>query len=1058
MAANLSDELVHRLVGARAWNRGLDSLETALVSNLKLEQLSPKSWTLHGSIQNRNSAKYRVTLTHRDSYTLGYCTCSIRVNCHHVAAVGMVAIDNLDTLQPRSKTLPAPAPAPPPQPSWQSLLRPWTELTQTVPPPVPPRRQDPPLAYRLTFEPGPGLANRVQLRVQAGESTRWGFAPVPWNRLLGPDAAPSDKRILPNLLLLRPPAGASGNYHHDRPLAIDDSLVDTWLRALAEAPALRDVTDRPLRIHAEAPVEARLHYAKDADGAMLRPAWNGPDGPIDALNPQILGESPAWIRLDDALHPLATRLPPATAPIRLAAAEVPIFERHYLPRLALAGTLDGPDAPAEPEAEPGIPRPQLLLEEKSGKLVGRLGYVYAGARIETNDVVEFVGPPTGPWETRDADSEKALKAHLKRHVPKASGGRFTFAGEAALDFLVDTLPMLAADGWEVLGEDRLAEFRIRASSPSARYRVSSGLDWFDLETMIEVEGEAIPWPALVDALQQGKRFVRLGSGDHARLPQRWLEKHLRLLDLLGRNARDPEAASLRIPRYQAPAIDALLAEAENVEADASWREFIDRLRGFGGIASVPVPESFQGELRPYQQQGLNYLSFLRDYGLHGILADDMGLGKTVQAAAFLAALHAAPPGDPKAGREPSLVVAPTSVLPNWAAELSRFAPDLAVLVLHGPRRDTAAIGDYDVVLTTYATMRLDLETHASRIYRAVILDEAQAIKNSASQTARAARCLKARHRLCLTGTPIENDLMELWSQFAFLLPGMLGDERAFKDRYLAPIAAGDERAKAELKARVTPFMLRRLKSEVARELPPRTDIVVWCELAPAQRKAYEAVLAASRERVLAAVADKGLARSQITILDALLKLRQVCCHPQLLKTPQTMHLPSTKTEAFMETVAELVEGGHRALVFSQFTSMLAILRERLDREGVAYEYLDGRTKDRGARVERFNAGGAPLFLISLKAGGTGLNLTGADYVIHYDPWWNPAVEDQATDRAHRIGQTREVFNYKLIAKGTIEEKLLKLQERKRELVRDILVSETSGKQLTREDLEFLFEA
>jgi non-specific serine/threonine protein kinase len=1045
----LNDDLVYRLVGPRIWNRALDYLEGAMVNGLQYSERGPSQWTLTGRIQGHNTAVFHVTLTQNVTYLLGYCSCSIAVNCHHVAAVAMAAIDNPDTLRTRS----LPAPAAPSAPSWQTLLSPWATLTRTIPRPA----QNAPLVYRLDFAPVPGLPSRVQIRVQAGESTPWGFAPVPWSRLLDSAAAPSDKAVLPELMLLATSRSGAGSFHHDRPLAIAPHLVDSWLLALAQAPELLDNSGQALHIHPETPLEARLHYSKDEGGATLRPIWHAPDGPRAAVNPQFLGDPPAWIRLGDSLYPLATQIPTsATTPIRLTPDAVPAFERHYLPRLALAGTLDGPDAPTSPDAVPGRPQPQVLLEESKGKLVGRLGYVYAGTRIETGDLDEYVGPPSGPWETRDPDAEKALKAHLRRHVPKASGGRFSLAGEAALDFLADTLPVLVADGWEFLGEESLAEYRLRSTTPSARYRLSSGLDWFELDTSVELDGEAIPWHSLVNALQEGKRFVRLGSGGHAPLPSAWLEKHLRLLELLERDAHDPEATSLRIPRHQAPAVDALLSEADLVETDASWREFIDRLRGFGGIMPVPVPEPFRGELRPYQQQGLNFLSFLRDYGLHGILADDMGLGKTIQAAAFLTSLHASdlPDGE----REPSLVVAPTSVLPNWASELARFAPSLRVLVLHGKQRDTAAISDADVVLTTYTTLRLDLSAHASRIYRCVILDEAQAIKNSASQTARAARALRARHRLCLTGTPIENDLMELWSQFAFLMPGMLGDERAFKDRYLARIAAGDDRAKAELRSRVSPFMLRRLKSEVAKELPPRTDVVIWCELAPAQRKAYEAVLSASRERVLAAVADKGLARSQITILDALLKLRQVCCHPRLLKTPQTMQLPSTKEEAFMELLGELREGGHRALVFSQFTSMLAILRERLDREGVPYEYLDGRTRDRGAKVERFNAGDAPLFLISLKAGGTGLNLTGADYVIHYDPWWNPAVEDQATDRAHRIGQTREVFNYKLIAKGTIEEKLLKLQERKRELVRDILVSETSGKQLTREDLDFLFEA
>jgi SNF2 family DNA or RNA helicase len=285
---------------------------------------------------------------------------------------------------------------------------------------------------------------------------------------------------------------------------------------------------------------------------------------------------------------------------------------------------------------------------------------------------------------------------------------------------------------------------------------------------------------------------------------------------------------------------------------------------------------------------------------------------------------------------------------------------------------------------------------------------------------------------------------------------MLGKENEFRSNYVSAIATGNKHVADALKTRISPFILRRMKSEVAQDLPPRTDVPVWCELSASERRLYNTLLVASRARVMAAVNEKGVNQSHITILDALLKLRQVCCHPALLGMPETLHLPSAKTDAFMELVRELVANGHRALVFSQFTSMLAILRERLEQGGIGYEYLDGATKNRQAKVDRFNQGDTPLFLISLKAGGTGLNLTGADYVIHFDPWWNPAVEDQATDRAHRIGQTRHVFNYKLLARNTIEEKLLKLQERKRALVRDILDADTLGKQLTLEDLRFLF--
>ncbi|MFP5503796.1 MAG: DEAD/DEAH box helicase, partial [Candidatus Sericytochromatia bacterium] len=543
----------------------------------------------------------------------------------------------------------------------------------------------------------------------------------------------------------------------------------------------------------------------------------------------------------------------------------------------------------------------------------------------------------------------------------------------------------------------------------------------------------------------GLRYVRLGSGEWARVPAEWLAAQRRLRERLG--AQGDEAA--RIERHQALLVAAALEEAESAQVDAGWEDFRRRPQSFGGVAQAPVPPRFQGTLRPYQRQGLSYMTFLRDYGLHGILADDMGLGKTVQAAALLASNHPSAHG-------PSLIVAPASVVENWQQELKRFVPGLRVLVLHGPDRPLAAIDDCDVVVTTYATARLDLEAHRARRYHTLILDEAQVIKNPRSQTARAMRRLQARHRLCLTGTPVENDIHELWSLFAFLMPGLLGDEGDFHTTFAQPIALGDTRAREALRRRIAPLILRRLKADVAPELPERTDITVYCDLAPGQRRAYDVLLTGTRERIQASIARHGVERSRITILDALLKLRQACCHPALLRTPETLALESGKLEAAMTLIRELVASGHRALVFSQFTQMLAILRERLATEGLAYEYLDGRTRDRQARVDRFNASDTPLFLISLKAGGTGLNLTGADYVIHYDPWWNPASEDQATDRAHRIGQTRPVFNYKLVARDTVEEKLVALQAFKRGMVRDLLAPEGEGKVLTAEDVAALF--
>ena len=442
----------------------------------------------------------------------------------------------------------------------------------------------------------------------------------------------------------------------------------------------------------------------------------------------------------------------------------------------------------------------------------------------------------------------------------------------------------------------------------------------------------------------------------------------------------------------------------------------------------------------------------------GILADDMGLGKTVQALAHLSVEQAS-------GRltVPALVICPTSLVPNWQAEAKRFAPQLRTLVLHGADRagHFATIGGHDLVVTTYPLLTRDHAILAEQNWHVVILDEAQTIKNPLATTSKLARTLRAGQRLCLSGTPLENHLGELWSLFDFLMPGFLGDRQSFGRRYRGPIEKGGDRARqTSLAQRVAPFLLRRTKSEVATELPEKTEMTEPVALGMSQQAVYEGIRMAMHKRVRQAIAERGLARSGIIILDALLKLRQACCDPRLLKlkTVKAAKAGSAKLDRLMEMLPELVEEGRRVLVFSQFTSMLALIQAALTERSLPYVLLTGDTRDRKTPVRRFQAGEVPIFLISLKAGGVGLNLTAADTVIHYDPWWNPAVEAQATDRAHRIGQTKAVFVHRLIAIGTIEEKMEVLKARKQALVAGILDADAGATlNLTEEDVAALFE-
>ncbi len=487
------------------------------------------------------------------------------------------------------------------------------------------------------------------------------------------------------------------------------------------------------------------------------------------------------------------------------------------------------------------------------------------------------------------------------------------------------------------------------------------------------------------------------------------------------------------------------------------RALVDRLSSFSGIDKVEPPAGLQTELRPYQKDGLDWLQFLRAYELGGILADDMGLGKTVQTLAHILV-------EKREGRldRPCLVVCPTSVVPNWRAEAARLAPELRVLSLHGPDRAQhfGEINDADLVVTTYALLLRDADHLLSVTWHIAVLDEAQAIKNANAKTTGLVCRLDARHRLCLTGTPVENHLGELWSQFAFLMPGLLGDARRFARVFRTPIEKKqDGERRAVLSGRLKPFMLRRTKTLVAAELPPKTEMLRPLELAGQQRDLYETVRLAMHEKVRREVAQKGFARSHIVVLDALLKLRQVCCDPRLVKLAAARPVTaSAKLEHLMEMLPQLVEDGRRILLFSQFTSMLDLIKSALGEAGIKFVELRGDTTDRARPVARFQQGEVPLFLISLKAGGTGLNLTAADTVIHYDPWWNPAVEDQATDRAHRIGQDKPVFVYKLVAQGTVEERMLELQQRKKALAAGIYEGGgNAAAALQAADIERLFE-
>ncbi len=632
-----------------------------------------------------------------------------------------------------------------------------------------------------------------------------------------------------------------------------------------------------------------------------------------------------------------------------------------------------------------------------------------------------------------------------------SGEELVAQGDDAINFWTVGIGELPEE-WDRFIPDDLVDVTIRDDSVTPQMRVSSGVDWLNLDMTFESGGAVVREEELRACLEHGRRLVRLEDGTFAPVdPDKVGDVLTRMAEIYATGG-----AGEKLPLSQAGRVQDLLKMVENAMVSSSAKTLFSKIEDIDEIPSVPKPRTLKATLRPYQKDGFSWLVFLHEINSGGILADDMGLGKTVQAIALLTWAKG------KYKRKLNLVVAPTSVVPNWEREIHKFAPGLTTVVWQGPNRQARRedLEKADVMITSYALLRRDEELLHELDLRYVILDEAQHIKNPMSHTARAAKKIKSERRLALTGTPIENRLSELWSIFDFVSPGLLGQLRTFEERIARPIDRGDMETAQRLRATIKPFVMRRVKQDVAEDLPEKIEQEMIVPLAEEQAKLYKQILRQVRKSVLSEVEKQGVSRAQIQILAALTRLRQVACDPRLMKLPDTDFTASEsgKLAALREIVSEAVDGGHRVLVFSQFVEMLNHIRAALDEDDVEYEYLDGSTRDRIERVDRFNQDETvPVFLISLKAGGTGLNLTGADTVVHFDPWWNPAVEDQATDRAHRIGQQKNVNVYKLIAEGTVEEKILELSAKKRELVSNVLSTEGSPlRGLTKADVENLF--
>lgn len=841
-------------------------------------------------------------------------------------------------------------------------------------------------------------------------------------------------------------------------------------------------TDRPLRKYLEIvanPAEIHLNLAQDEQGLHITAQLTVEDQELNSspADLQVILNSPTWILSDWLLVELSSSSDfellknfRSTPEIFIPSNDIEEFANQYLIDLAQQTNLQGNAITWEDLAPQAIPR--LYLTDANGELIVQLKFAYQDIELNCESTPPVESLQRKPDSLilvrilRQPDKEKGFFDQLSgasfglKRVPLPSKpGLFRLRARThPVDFLLNILPRLAQAGYEIFGEEKLKTARVNRNTPTISFRVSSGIDWFDVQAVVNFGELQVPIQEIRRLMRKRERYIKLPDGSIGEIPDVWLDRY-RYLFTMG----DPQEAGLRFSRPHLLLINQALNEADSLNLDQEFINQRDQLRkllenDFQGISSHPLPQGFFGELRPYQKAGFDWLHFLHEYQFGGCLADDMGLGKTIQALVFLQSIYYGEQGI-AAPHTASLLVVPRSLLVNWQREASRFTPSLRIMEFFESARlkDTDIFKDVDLVITTYGVMLRDIQLlHGYEFYYA-ILDESQSIKNPLSQTARAAHLLRARHRLVLTGTPIENSTAELWSQFTFLNPGLLGNLKYFKTEFGLPIEKrGDERAVENLRKIVYPFILRRTKDQVAPELPPRTERILYCDMEPAQRKLYYRTRDLYRGMLLGMLESQGLNESRMKILEGLLRLRQIANHPQLVD--EKSHSSSGKFELLLDTMETLQAEGHKALIFSQFVQMLTLVRREIDQRQMRYTYLDGQTQARQEQVDIFqNDPTIPFFLISLKAGGLGLNLTAADYVIHIDPWWNPAVEMQASDRTHRIGQDKPVFVFKLITRDSVEEKILILQDRKKVLFDQIITTESVFfKDLTVEDIQALF--
>ncbi len=1011
---------------------------------------------LKGVVQE-GSASYRAGLVIKGPVDIdNLCTCRASreagIICAHSVAVGLHHLHRSRAPAPGA-TLATPAPG---RPGARQVSR------EPEPPPGPRLKRAPngePVEIAVIFPPT-FAASIERGKVMVTLEGRWSRGRVPLSALPMNQPfslSPEDARLLDKAEELADGETPGG-------LMLNLVQLAQLLDALAGHPRVALGRGQPLRVNTtpwRVPVQATLETSGEIRLNL----------PPDLQPPKLIAGDSLWAFRGDSLEPVG--LPKQwrelfRGPMTLSRQRVPLFLSQELVVLEAESEVDANFGIDEFTLEPQSPRFILALNGGLVQLQAQLQCAY-GARIMTvgvtaKDETLWLPDPkcTTRYSTRNFGAEVAAAERMRRagFTGPDAQGRWNLHGESAVvRFFARDFPRWKKE-WEVSLEERLQHTTTKNFERlEPRFEIrSSGERWFDVEmSLASADGEKFSAADIQRLILSGNGTTRLRNGRIALIDTGALEE---FNEVLRDCAPQQHAGGYRFSDVQAGFLDATLRQQPGwqVQAAAGWRERAARQSGQAKLTCPPLGP-LEDVLRPYQRQGVAWLQFLRENKFGGILADEMGLGKTLQTLAFLYSRLTN-----RALSGPVLVVCPTSLVFNWVAEAKKFTPGLKVVALHGAGRHDRFedIPQSNLVITSYALIRRDAERYREFEFDTLVLDEAQHIKNRQTQNAQAVKALRTAHRLVLTGTPMENSVLDLWSIFDFLMPGYLGSAMDFRERYEQPITRDkDEAVQARLGRRLRPFILRRLKTEVAKDLPAKLEQVSFCELTDEQTEIYKQVLAVSRKEVMDAVGANGLAKSKMIVLNALLRLRQICCDPRLLKLDNAEFTDdsSGKLAMFGELLEEAIDGGHRVLVFSQFVSMLTLLKDKLTAEQIEFCYLDGATTNRGAVVEKFQANATiPVFLISLKAGGVGLTLTGADTVVHFDPWWNPAVEDQATDRAHRIGQTRVVTSYKLISRGTVEEKILALQQKKRAIIKATLGGEDSlAENLTWEEIQGLFE-